>query len=277
MNSIETYIEIVEVTRPSLVTASALAVGASLVGVITLLRREALLALALPQVVAAGAAAGLRLNFPATGAAIGSVGAALMLVAWARRCAMAHVLLPCLYVGALSLSILLIANSQQHLHEMQHLLAGEAVFVTPEQARIVAPLIACTGIVAAMLWRRWLLLAQNPAAAQLAGLHPVRWDALFLVLLSTIAIAGTSASGIVMVLAMLLLPAGTVLPWARRIPHALMGAVAAALLYLLAGFVLSVEMEWPLSQSVGGAGFVGMLTSMLLRGTPGPERSARTS
>jgi len=38
-------------------------------------------------------------------------------------------------------------------------------------------------------------------------------------------------------------------------------ASAIALAMLGAGFVLSVEMQWPLSQSVGGAGFAALLAS----------------
>jgi ABC-type Mn2+/Zn2+ transport system permease subunit len=63
------------------------------------------------------------------------------------------------------------------------------------------------------------------------------------------------------VLAMLFLPAAAALPWTRRIPATLIAAVCLSLLFLAAGFVLSIEMDWPLSQSVGGAGFAILLTS----------------
>jgi hypothetical protein len=54
-----------------------------------------------------------------------------------------------------------------------------------------------------------------------------------------------------------------VLPWARRIPTALITSTIAALLFVAGGFVLSVEMEWPLSQSVGGVGFAALILSHL--------------
>ena len=62
----------------------------------------------------------------------------------------------------------------------------------------------------------------------------------------------------------LLHPAGTVLPWAKRMPAGMIAAVAASLLFAAGGFVLSVEMDWPLSQSVGGVGFCALLVSHLI-------------
>jgi ABC-type Mn2+/Zn2+ transport system permease subunit len=95
----------------------------------------------------------------------------------------------------------------------------------------------------------------------LAGLHPGRWDVCFLCLLALVCVLGTSALGTVMVVAMLFLPAGAALPWAKRLPGAIAAAAAVALASLAAGFVLSVEMQWPLSQSVGAVGFAALLLS----------------
>jgi hypothetical protein len=67
---------------------------------------------------------------------------------------------------------------------------------------------------------RAIALAQVPPAAELAGLHPRRWDAGFLCLLALVCVLGTSTLGTVMVIAMLFLPAEAVLPWAKRVPGA---------------------------------------------------------
>jgi len=262
MTGWDQYVQLVQVNTPSLVAAAALAVAASIVGVFVLLRQEALLALALPQAVAVGAAVGMRADWvhPVI-PALGSAGVALLVVSWSRMRHASHLLLPVLYVGGLSISVLIITNSAAHLHEVQHLLSGADVFVTETEAWWAAAILPMLGILCAVLWRRWLLLAQNPTAARLAGLHPPRWEALFLFLLAAMVVFGTSTSGILMVLAMLFLPASAALPWTRRIPATLIASIVIGLTLLAAGFVLSVEMEWPLSQSVGGVGFVGVLAS----------------
>jgi ABC-type Mn2+/Zn2+ transport system permease subunit len=86
----------------------------------------------------------------------------------------------------------------------------------------------------------------------------------YLCLLATVLVLATNTVGTVLVIAMLFLPAATVLPWAPRIPSAMASAVATALASIAAGFVLSVEMDWPLSHSVGGVGFAAFVVSHLL-------------
>jgi ABC-type Mn2+/Zn2+ transport system permease subunit len=263
----QTYRDLLMVNAPALVAAAGLAIGASLIGVFVVLRREGLLALALPQVVAVGAAVGLRQEWPFLPPAIAAAVVALLVTAWSRARRTSHLLLPALYIGGLSVAVLLIANSAAHLHDIQHLIAGQDVFVSWEQAYLVAPTLVAAGMTAALLWRRWLLLAQSPTAARVAGVKPTRWDALFLILLAAAVVVGTSSSGILMVLACLFLPAGTVLPWATRVPGALIAAVIASLVFLAGGFVLSIEMDWPFSQSVGGVGFVALIVSHAVAAT----------
>jgi ABC-type Mn2+/Zn2+ transport system permease subunit len=147
---------------------------------------------------------------------------------------------------------------------LQHLFTGVDVAVTPARAAVAAPVLLCVGGLCAVLWRRWLLVAQSPAAAELAGRHPARWDALFLTLLTIVLLLGTDSQGVVMVLAMLFLPAAAVLPWAKRIPAALVAASALSLVLVAVAFVLSNALDWPLSQSVGGVGFAVFLVSHVL-------------
>jgi zinc/manganese transport system permease protein len=249
---------------PATLTGLALAVAGAVVGTFVLLRREALVALALPQVVSLGVAVGLRMAWPPIAPAVGAVALMLVLLAWARRRGTSHLALPWTYVAGLCLGFLVIANSGQFLIEMQNRFTGMDVAVGESQAvRATCVLLAVAGV-CAILWRRWLVLAQSPTAAQLAGLRPAAWEALFLSLLAAIVLVGAEALGNVIVLAMLFVPAGTVLPWAKRIPPALMGATLVAVITFALGYCASIEMSWPLSQSVGGVGAVLFLMSYVL-------------
>ena len=249
------------VSWPSLLVAFALAGAGGVLGVFVVLRREALLALAIPQIVTLGAAIGVRLGWPQLPPAIGAVAVAMALAASSRRNNGENLVLPALYVAGVCLSILVIANAGAHLVEVQNLFTGIDVAVGTTEAVVVAVLLGLVGLAAALLWRRWLLLAQAPAVAELARLHPVKWHGLFLGLLALVLVMATNAVGPVLVVALLFLPAATVLPWSPRIPRTLVAAVAVAMLSVAAGFVLSVEMEWPLSHSIGGAGFALFVAS----------------
>ncbi len=282
MTSWHDLIETAALFAPVLRTAAAVGVAASCVGTFVLLRRQALLALALPQAVAVGAAVGFRLGalalpaaFEPTAAALGwptlppaLLAAALFVVlmssARLRAGGRHDPLLPSLYVGGLCVSLLVVAGSGQHLADLQNLYTGIDVAVDDRTERLTIPLVLAAGLLAALLWRRWLLLAQAPAAAELTGLRPARWDALFLSLLAAVVLLGMNALGTAMVLAMLFLPAAAALPWTRRIPPALLLAAGFSLAFLVGGFVLSLNLDWPLSQSVGAVGVGTVLLSHLL-------------
>jgi ABC-type Mn2+/Zn2+ transport system permease subunit len=258
---------------PVLVVAAAVGVSGSIVGTFVLLRRDALVALALPQVVAVGAAVGLRNGWPTLPPAAAAAAGGLAYLSWTRRGAAGHagsaaarMAAPALYVGGLCVSFLVIAGSGAHVEELQHLFTGVDVAVTPAEAAVVAPIMLAAGLACAAAWRRWLVLAQTPAAAELAGRSPARTDALFLFLLAAVLVLGTNAQGVVMVLAMLFLPAAVVQPWARRVPTALAAAVAVALLCLAAAFVAATALDWPLSQTAGGVGCAALAISRAAAG-----------
>ncbi|HEY7114962.1 MAG TPA: metal ABC transporter permease [Tepidisphaeraceae bacterium] len=250
---------------PALVIGGALALAGSAVGTFVLLRRDSLLALAIPEVVALGAAVAMKYGWSSSFlAALAAVLVALVLLAWTRLRRQEGLLLPCLYIGALCASFLLIANAGRHLEDLQNFLMGIDVAVTPTEAAYATPALLVAAVIAVGLWRRWLLLAQSPTTAQLARLYPVLWELLFLCLLGLVVLVGTHAMGVVMVLALLFLPAAAVLPWARRIAPAIVLAMIVAELDFALGFYLSNTMTWPFSQSVGGVGFALFLLSHIV-------------
>ena len=247
-----------------LMTAAALGIAGSILGLFVLLRREALVALAIPQVVAVGAAIGMRLEWPTLPPALGLAIIALIYFALSRRWAASNWVIPSAYIAGLCLSFLIIANHGQDVEDLQHLFVGVDVAVSFEKAAVSVPILLVVAAACAMLWRRWLLLAQAPAAAELAGLKPARWDTLFLALLTTVILLGTYSLTVVMVLAMLFLPAASVLPWARRLPAAMLSSALLSVVFVAIGFYLSNTMNWPLSQSIGGTGFAALAVSHLL-------------
>src|SRR5688500_16482028 len=224
---------LIELFLPMLLTCGALAVACAVLGVVVLLRREAMVALALPEAVVIGAAAAMlahaesRMPFAAAAMAV-----ALPLLAWTRYRRMDHVL-PAVYVAGMCVPFLVIAShGGEHLGELQQLFIGNAVdvAVTAEDARVAIPILLGAALLVAVLWRRWLLLAQAPTTARLASLHPAAWDVLFLALAGTAVLMGTTTMGVVMVLALLFLPAAAALPWGRRLPGTMALAVVFGLI-----------------------------------------------
>src|SRR6185295_16986933 len=112
---------------------------------------------------------------------------------------------------------------------LQNLFTGLDVAVAWSETAWAAPLLLLTILPTVFLWRRWLLLAQAPGTAQIAGIHPARWHLLFLGTLSSIVLISTDVLGIVMVIVMLFLPAVTALPWTRRLPETMVVALLVGL------------------------------------------------
>ena len=250
---------------PSALLAGCMAVVGGTLGVPTLLKRHSLAALALPQAVAIGVALSLRWGAQgwALPMAILAVAAIVAFLASARNPAQIDALVAGCYVGGLCVSILLVANAGAHLEELQHRFVGMDVTVDWADLKWSAPGLLALAVVTAVLWRRWVLTVQMPAVAELAGLSPVRWHYLFMSLMSIALMVGTHAQGVVMVLSLLFLPAAAVLPWTRRVPTAMAAAAVLGVLFVAAGDVMSNAMNWPFSQSVGGAGFVVLVASRL--------------
>ena len=251
---------------PKLLVPAALAVAGGVLGVFVLLRREGLVALVLPEATIAGASIAMLMHWESRlPPAIAVTAAALLLLALVPR-ARRDGLLPALYAGGLCIPVLIIADhGGEHLNELQQIFVGTGkdAALGPEDAWRVTPVALAAALVCALLWRRWLLLAQSPTTARLARLHPLAWDLFFLALVATVVLVGVDSTGMVMVLALLFLPAAAALPWARRVPAAMALAVAIGLIDSALGFYLSNKLSWPYSQSVGGVGFVLMLLSQL--------------
>ncbi|QOV88392.1 metal ABC transporter permease [Humisphaera borealis] len=288
------YWPIIQLFAPAIITGLAMAASGASTGVLLLLRREALLALTLPQVVVLGAAFGLRYlafddsaepsptaqwlidhtGWPTLPGAVIAVVAALLLTAAARvrrgesaaSSRSGIVLLPSLFVGAICAAVLVVAGGGNHLIDVQNRFVGADIAVDVHLAEISTTALLACGLVAALLWRRWLLMAQAPGIARIAGLRPALWDGGFLLLLATIILVGTNALGAVMVLSLLFLPAATVLPWCRRVPTAMIAATILSLLLYAGGFLLSNAegFNWPLSHTVGGMGLTVFILSYLL-------------
>lgn len=260
------WVGLIRFFAPGLLACAGIGIACSTTGILVVLRKESMLALALPQVVAVGTAIGLRwLGGQTLLPAAGAVALAMGLVVQQSPRRGGSTVVPALYIAGLSLSFLIIAHAGAHVEEMQNLFTGIDVAVTWYQALIVTPILLLAAILVCVNWRRWLLLAQSSAVAELAGLRPKRWDALFLFLMSLIVLLGTSTQGVVMVLAFLFLPAATVLGWSRRIPTALLAAGIVSLLFGGVAFVCSVECSWPFSQTVASVGALGCGLSLIGR------------
>lgn len=160
-----------------------------------------------------------------------------------------------MFTGFFGFGIVLLSYIQNSGHGQQSglnaFLVGNAIAISPEQVTILAVLFGLTFVAIATLYRPLLLSTFDPALAQTMGL-PVGWLHLGVLLFVSLAIvASIQATGVVLVAAMLIMPAATAHLLCHRFHQvlavsALIGAfsgVAGALLsYLFRGWASGPSM-----------------------------------
>lgn len=187
-----------------------------------------------------GAAIWLAHRWPATfgglepihGAAIVAVATAPLL-AWIRHRVGERLdtAVGALWAAGMAVGILLIKLTPGYHTELMSYLFGNLVYVTWADTRFLA-LLGGTVAITVVLWhRRFVALCLDGPYAALRGVSVVRTDALLLVLVALSVVALTRIVGLILVLALLTLPAATAGRLVRRLaPMVLVSAVLATLL-----------------------------------------------
>lgn len=141
---------------------------------------------------------------------------------------------------ALGLVLLSVIPSQV---DLGHILFGNLLGVSPADLWQVALLAAVVLAVLALKHRSITLFAFDPVHARAIGLNPRRISALLLVLLATTAVTGLQAVGVVLVIALLIIPGATARLLTERIGRMLLLAPALAAACAAVGIYLSYWMD----------------------------------
>lgn len=153
--------------------------------------------------------------------------------------------------GLFSLGIVLVSRGDGYVSQLQELLFGRILTVTEAQlAQIAIVAVIAIGIVV-ITRRAQLYRAFDPAGFESAGFSAFRTDLALNVAVALLVVAGVQALGVLMVVAILVVPVAVARLLTRRL--ALLAPVA-ALVTLVAGIAgLWGSFEWSLSGSVSAS------------------------
>jgi len=156
---------------------------------------------------------------------------------------------------------------------------GQAAAMRAEDALWAGGIAAFSVLACLMLFQRLRAACFDPDYARVMGLSVARVDLLLLGLIVIVAVAGLQAVGLVLVVALLILPAATARLLTHRLPvllfvSASLGALAGALGAAASAF----QPEWPTGAAVVLAGAAFFLLALLLAPDRGllPEAWRRT-
>lgn len=144
-----------------------------------------------------------------------------------------------LFVGMLSLGVIIISRSSSFSTDVSALLFGDILGVTRSDISIQFMAAALVIVISVLLYRPFLALTFNREKAITLGMHPGFAQAAMLTLLALSIVASFQAIGTLLVFGLLIAPPATATLFARRVPLIMLGAAVLGALAVLSGLLIS--------------------------------------
>lgn len=148
-----------------------------------------------------------------------------------------------LFVGMLSLGVLILSRSSSFSGDLSSFLFGGITSVTSGDLVLGAVVALVVLAVTIVGFRAFLALTFNTDAARMMGLRPGLTHAVMLVLVTATIVSSFKAVGTLLVFALITAPAASAVQIVRRVPLVLVSAVAFAELSVVIGLLLSWHMD----------------------------------
>jgi manganese/iron transport system permease protein len=268
-----------EFMQRALIGGLAAVVATSFVGTWVVLRGLAFLGEALAHGVIPGIALAVLWGFSPI---LGALAAALLMsglvtVISARGAAREDTSIGLLFVGMLSLGVIIVSRSQSFTTDVTALLFGDVLGVTVEDIRgqLVAAAIVISATV--VLYRPFLALTFNRRKAATLGMHPGAAQAAMLALLAVSIVASFQAIGTLLVLGLLVAPPATAALIVHRVPAIMGVSVVLGSLSVYLGLAISYHHGTAGGATISGvsvAMFFVVLLAQELRAAVGLRRAA---
>lgn len=152
-----------------------------------------------------------------------------------------------LFVGMLSLGVIIVSRSQSFAVDLTGFLFGDVLAVRQQDLYLLAAALCAALVVSVLGHRAFLALAFDERKAKTLGLRPRLAHAVLLGLLGLAIVASFHIVGTLLVLGLLIAPPAAALPWARSV-HGVM--VLAALIGAAATFG-GLLLSWHLGTAAG--------------------------
>ncbi|WP_425837271.1 zinc ABC transporter permease AztB [Streptomyces fractus] len=152
-----------------------------------------------------------------------------------------------LFVGMLSLGVIIVSRSQSFAVDLTGFLFGDVLAVRGQDLALLGVALLASLLVSFLGHRAFLALTFDARKAQTLGLRPRLAHAVLLGLLGLAIVASFHIVGTLLVLGLLIAPPAAVLPWARSVLGVMAGAALLGAAATFGGLLLS----WHLSTAAG--------------------------
>jgi len=229
-----------------------IAVACAVLGVFLILRKDAMIGHGLSHVAFAGVALGLFLNvLPLAAALAVSVAGALAIMRLKDRAGLYGDTAVGIFSSlGLAVGILLATLAGSFNVDLMAYLFGDVLAIDPLEVWLSVGLAAVVLLAVALNYARLLFMTFDRESARVSGVGIGRLDALLMVLTAVTIVLGMKVAGILLVAALIVIPAAAGLQLASSFRMAVVLAAAVAAFSVIAGLALAVRLDVPASASV---------------------------
>jgi ABC-type Mn2+/Zn2+ transport system permease subunit len=167
-----------------------------------------------------------------------------------------------LFVGMLSLGVVIISRSSTFTTDVTSLLFGDILGVTADDIRGQALAAAFVLVASAVLYRPFLALTFNRQKAQTLGMRPGLAQFAMLVLLATSIVASFQAIGTLLVFGLLVAPPATAALFVHRVPAIMALAVLLGSASVVLGLLVSYHHGTAGGASISGVSVLGFFVAL---------------
>ena len=244
----------------ALLGGSLAAVICAVVGTWVVVRGLAFLGEAVAHGMLPGVAAAALAGWPlvlgaAVSAGLMSVGVGVV----ARRARLSHdTATGLLFVGMLSLGVVIVSRSRSFATDVTAILFGDVLAIRTAELTLLTVALVLILAAAVVLHRAFVALAFDARTAATLGLRPRLAHALMVLLVTAAVVASFQALGTLLVVALLLAPAAAARQWTHRVPPTMALGAAFGIAAVLAGLLVS----WH-AGTAGGASIAGCAVALV--------------
>ena len=248
----------------ALIAGIFIGLACAMLGLFLVLRKDAMVGHGLSHLAFAGVALGLFLGLPPLAAALGLCVLTALLIMKIKTTAGLHgdTAIGIFSSVGLAAGILLVSLARNFNIDLMGYLFGEILAVTQFEVWLSIGLAGGVLAVLLLLYPKLLYMTFDRESARAAGVRIQRLDTLLTVLTAVTVVLGMKVVGILLVAALLVIPAAGGLQVARSFRMAMAVSAAAACVSVAAGMVVALEFNIPASAAIvliAFAVFMGLL------------------
>ena len=236
----------------ALIAGVLVSIACAIVGTFVILRGLAFIGDALAHGVLPGIAVAILVGFPGiVGAAIGAAGmiGGITLITQRSRLS-SDTAIGLLFVGMLSLGVIIVSRSNSFSGDLTRILFGEILGIGIPAILIQLVATVAIAIMAAICARPFLLLSFDPEQAQVAGFSSRLYHNIMLFMIAITVIVSFQTVGTLLVFGMLIAPAGAGALLARRIEVMMAWAIIFGALSMYFGLLISYHFNLAAGASI---------------------------